>query len=120
MRTLTIDQFLTDQPPFGGALRNDGMVDVYDSADERPTVVTTLPRLIDAAEFRDRFTAAELAGVSALAYSGAGDVGAQLLLLRVATNRDGIDLDSADVIAGVDYLISKGKLAASRKAEILA
>jgi len=76
-------------------------------------------RRIPASDFRDRFTPAELAGVSMLAYSGDGDVVAQLLLLKVATNRDGIDLDSPETIGGVDYLISKGKLAATRKVEIL-
>ena len=75
--------------------------------------------IISAAEFRDRFTSAELLGISTLAYSGTGDPAVQLLLLKVATNRDGIDLASADVIAGLDYLISKGKLLAGRKAEIL-
>ena len=75
--------------------------------------------IISAAEFRDRFTSAELLGISTLAYSGTGDPAIQLLLLKVATNRDGIDLASADVIAGLDYLIAKGKLLAGRKTEIL-
>lgn len=84
-----------------------------------PPAPAPMPRLISAAEFRDRFTAAELAATSALAYSSTGDVPAQLLLLKVSTNRDGIDLDSAETVGGLDYLISKGKLTSQRKADIL-
>lgn len=101
----------------------DGTATIYEAGDTLPADLAASlapPRIISAAEFRARFTPAELASISALAYSGTGDVGAQLLLLRVSTNRDGIDLDSADVVGGLDYLISKGKLTALRKAEIQA
>ena len=100
----------------------DGTATIYEAGDTLPADLAASlapPRIISAAEFRDRFTPTELAGISALAYSGTGDVPAQLLLLKVATNRDGIDLSSADVVGGLDYLISKGKLTAPRKAEIL-
>ena len=103
-------------------LRSDGKWEGAETLAEL-AAITPVPAppsiIISAAEFRDRFTSAELLGISTLAYSGTGDPAVQLLLLKVATNRDGIDLASADVIAGLDYLISKGKLLAGRKAEIL-
>lgn len=80
----------------------------------------TSNRSIPASDFRDRFTAAELAGVSMLAYSGTGDVNTQLLVLKVSTNRDGIDLDAAETIGGLDYLVTKAILTNARKAVILA
>jgi hypothetical protein len=101
----------------------DGTATLYEAGDTLPADLVAqpaFPRRIDAAAFRDRFTPAELAGVTALAYGGTGDVPAQLLLLKVATNRDGIDLDDAETIGGLDYLISKGKITAPRKVEILA
>lgn len=101
----------------------DGTYEVWAEGEQQPAwyqaPVASAAKVISAAEFRDRFTPAELAGISALAYSGTGDTNAQLLLLKVATNRDGIDLNSAEVIAGLDYLISKGKFTAQRKLEIL-
>ncbi len=100
----------------------DGTATLYEAGDPLPADIAARvspPRSLSAAEFRDRFTPVELAGISALAYSGTGDVPAQLLLLKVATNRDGIDLDSADVVGGLDYLVSRGKLTAPRKTEIL-
>lgn len=119
MKILTQDEFLAEAPPFGGRLRADGRVDVYESAAERPAP-TPPRRLIDKADFRDRFSAGELTAITSLAYSGAGDALARVLLLRLTTTRDGIDLDNPDVIAGLDHLIAKGALAAPRKAEILA
>lgn len=102
----------------------DGTYDVWVEGEPQPAwyqvpIPVDASRIITAAEFRDRFSPAELAGISALAYSGTGDVGAQLLLLKVATNRDGIDLGSADVIAGLDYLVGKNKITGARKLEIL-
>lgn len=101
----------------------DGTATLYEAGDTLPADLAPQPfstRRIDAAAFRDRFTPAELAGVTALAYGGTGDVSAQLLLLKVATNRDGIDLDDAETIGGLDYLVSRGKITAPRKVEILA
>jgi hypothetical protein len=102
----------------------DGTYDVWLDGEAQPSWYQApqpvdASRIISAAEFRDRFTPAELAAISALAYAGTGDVGAQLLLLKVATNRDGIDLGSADVIAGLDYLVGKNKITGARKLEIL-
>lgn len=76
-------------------------------------------RRVTAAEFRDRFTLSEQAAITSLAYTGGGDVTAQVLLMRLATNRDGIDLDAAETVAGLDYLVSKDVIAAGRLAEIL-
>ncbi|MDP2786611.1 MAG: hypothetical protein Q8O79_00830 [Pseudomonadota bacterium] len=79
-----------------------------------------MERRIPAYLFRDRFTGAELAGITGLAYGGLGDATAQVMLLKIATASEGINLDSAETIGGLDYLIAKGKLTAGRKAEILA
>ena len=81
-----------------------------------PKVVS--PRVIRAWEFRDRFAVEELAGLTTLAYGG--DVVAQLLLLKISTATDGIDLDSESVAQGLDYLISVGRLAPERRAQVLA
>mgnify|MGYP003456994303 FL=1 len=102
----------------------DGTYDVWLDGEAQPSWYQApqpvdASRIISAAEFRDRFTPAELAAISALAYAGTGDVNAQMLLLKVATNRDGINLDTADVIAGLDYLVTKNKITAARKLEIL-
>ena len=103
-------------------LRADGKWEGAETPAER-AAITHAPApssiIISAAEFRDRFTSAELLGISTLAYSGTGDSFIQLLLLKVSTNLDGIDLASADVIAGLDYLITKGKITTARKLEIL-
>ena len=78
---------------------------------------TASPRVIPASEFRDRFTQTELAGVLSAAYSG--DVNCQLLLLKVQTNTDGIQLDSTDTVQGIGYLESINVLTAERAAQIL-
>ena len=90
------------------------------TAIDPPAPLVPGERRIPASEFRARFTDAELAGVSMLAYGGTGDATAQVMLLKISTASEGIDLDSAPVIAGLDYLVAKGKLEAGRKAEILA
>jgi len=66
--------------------------------------------------FRDRFLDLEL---SMLAMST--DPGVKLLLLKISTAGGDIDLrNNPSVSAGLDYLVSKNLLLASRKAEILA
>lgn len=77
-------------------------------------------RVVSATTFRDRFTTAELAGITSLAYGGEGDTAAQVLLLKVATAGGGIDLASPEVVGGLEYLVVKGRLSAGRLAEILA
>jgi hypothetical protein len=78
-----------------------------------------LPRLVTCAEFRARFTTAEMAAILQFAYSGAGDVTAAMLLLKLKTSTE-IDLDSPEVESGLAYLTAKGCIAAGRAAEILA
>ena len=76
------------------------------------------PRRIAVADFRARFTDAEMAAIVSLAYSGAGDVTAAMLLLKIQTSNE-IDLTAPEVTAGMAYLIARGCLAACRAAEIL-
>jgi|19_taG_2_1085344.scaffolds.fasta_scaffold09769_6 hypothetical protein len=70
---------------------------------------------IPSAEFFARFTKDEWLNIKAAA---ASDVEVDYLLTRVmVANR--INLKSPDVNGGVDYLVSKGLLAANRKAAIV-
>lgn len=85
-----------------------------------PEPVVAEQRIVAAHEFRDRFTAAELGAIVNRAYSGTGDVNAQLLLLKVQTAVGGINLDSPEVIGGLDYLVSVGVIPAEAKARVLA
>lgn len=89
------------------------------AADVVLAAVAPAPRIVPAWQFRDRFTHAELSGITHLAYSGTGDAVAQLLLLKVATSTEGVNLDSPEVAAGLDYLVGKGVLAPARAAEVL-
>lgn len=86
-----------------------------------PPVIYTPPpaqRLIPMADFRARFSDPEMAAILVLAYSGAGDVNAAMLLLKLQTTPE-IDLDSPKVSGGLAYLASKGCIAAERVAELL-
>jgi hypothetical protein len=74
-------------------------------------------RTITVDEYVARFTDAEQAAFVALAAKG--DVTANSLHFRLST-RQAVNLDSASVSAGLDYLVSKYVIAANRKAEILA
>lgn len=75
-------------------------------------------RRIESWQFRDRFTEVELDGILGMAYSG--DAIARRLLLKVQTATGGIDLDSPEVIGGLDYLVTQGVLTAERAAVIRA
>jgi hypothetical protein len=90
----------------------DGDRIVLRSIDEvTPPYIPLTPR-----EFRNRFTDLELS-----MFATSTDAGVKLLLLKIATAGVDIDLrDSPSVSAGLDYLVSKNLLIASRKAEILA
>ena len=77
------------------------------------------PRIIPTADYIDRFTAAEQLAITTLAYAGAGDAQTVLLLLKTQT-RPEIDLDAQTLIAGLDYLVAKGAIAAGRPAQIRA
>lgn len=85
-----------------------------------PEPVVAEQRVLTAFEFRDRFTAAELGAIVARAYSGDGDVNAQVLLLKVQTAVGGINLDSAEVVEGLSYLVAIGVISAEAKARVLA
>jgi len=75
-------------------------------------------RVLQADDYRGRFTGDEQDSILAAAYSG--DTICQKLLMQVWTNRKGIDLDSTDVINGLAYLTSIGILKDGRAAEIRA
>jgi hypothetical protein len=74
-------------------------------------------RIIPVWKFRDRFTTAEIDAILNLVYSG--DSVVRLLMLKLQTASDGIDLDSADVINGMDYLVSKSVLTQARSNAII-
>lgn len=78
-----------------------------------------LPRYIRDWEFRDRFNQAEQQYVLGLAFGG--NAQAQYLIFKMQTASDGVNLDSPDVAAGLDYLISlNGVITAATKARVLA
>lgn len=86
-----------------------------------PGVVVSPPPAppLSAAAFRARFTDAEMGAILMLAYAGAGDVHAAMLLLKLQTSSE-IDAASAEAQAGLAYLTARGVLAAGRAAEIAA
>ncbi len=101
-------------------MRQDGSATVYEPGDALPADVLSAAapaRVIAVRDFRDRFTAAEQAAFAALAFGG--NAQAQLLLLKLSTAVE-VDLDSAEVAAGLDHLIGSGVLTTARKGEILA
>lgn len=83
-----------------------------------PVSLPDVPMPVSAAEFRARFTDAEMASILTLAYSGAGDVNAAVLLLKLQTASE-IDTGSAEVHAGLAYLTARGVLTPERAGAIL-
>jgi hypothetical protein len=82
-----------------------------DAADPVPPVRVITPRA-----FRERFTDTEQAAISAAAMTDA-----QVFDWRLrAAEAQEIDLDLAETGQGIDFLISKGLIAADRKEQILA
>jgi len=73
------------------------------------------PRQITPKEFRDLFTAAELAAIITSA-----DTGVQVLLYKIATTGATVDKDSLDVQNGLMYLQTKNLLTELRRLAILA
>lgn len=99
----------------------DGKWKVYVIGDEAllPHPPVEVPaRIIPAYDFRDKFTPAELSAINNKAYV-VGDANVQLLLLKVFTATEGVNLDSQDTIDGVNYLAYIGVITAARKTEIL-
>lgn len=121
MHTVTLPLSGSEPPYLAVECHGDGTATLYDPGDTLPPDMAPMPmpRLLTPAEFRARLTDAELAGITMLAYSGTGDAPAQVLLAKVSTASEGIDLDSASVRAGLDYLVGRGRLTAARVAEIL-
>lgn len=99
---------------------------IYESGDSLPNLNVSYEREmpgqpplhgLSAADFRARFTDAELAAIAMLAYGGAGDVQAAVLLLKLQTSAR-IDQKNQAVVDGLNYLVSKNVLAAHRVLEI--
>lgn len=88
--------------------------EIVQGAPMTPERITVIPVYA----FRGRFTDAELIAINALAYSG--DAVAQLLLLKVSTATDGIDLTSQSVVNGLNYLVSAGTITADRLPDLMA
>lgn len=96
-----------------------GIGDLYDGLAFTRPPPPPAPRqsTITAAMFRDRFTVAEMDAVLALSYGG--DAVARRLLLKLQTQTS-INLDSAELMAGLDYLVTAGTLTAARVNEVVA
>lgn len=120
MKTLQASQVTDADRPFLLAVGHaDGTVTLYYEGDELPAlpvVPETPTRYISAADYRARFTDAELAAIVS-----STDAGVKLLLLKVSTcPPEGVDLLSPTVAGGLAYLVSEGILTADRTAQIVA
>lgn len=93
---------------------NGDVIVVYTESD---IPVVEMSRIIPAYAFRDRFTDKEMDAILDLAYSG--DKVARVLLLKLQTANDGIDLSSQTTLDGLNYLLSKSVITPERKIEIL-
>jgi hypothetical protein len=78
--------------------------------------VEVIPNYIPAWEFRDSFTQDELVQIVNAAYDG--DVQCRLLLLKIQTATDGVDLNGDSAIDGLTYLNNIGIIANGRINEI--
>lgn len=81
-----------------------------------PVPVDAPGTLLTPAEFRARFTDAELLAFVRLSRS---DEMAGLLMLRLSTASDGLDLASDSVHRSLDYLTARGVLTAERAQAIM-
>ena len=120
MKTLHPTDIADADRPFECSRANsDGTVTLYYTGDEIPPMPepTAAPsRYITSAEYRARFTQAEL-----LAMLSSTDAGVKLLILKVSTApTEGINLYSQSVVDGLTYLVSKNILTPERVLEILA
>lgn len=75
-----------------------------------------IDRLISVEQFRNRFTDQETTDFLTAAKT---DINVEKLYWKLATRRELLNLDSTDIVAGVDYLISISVLQSGRKQEIL-
>lgn len=95
---------------------------VYERGDILPPELSfkvdlVVERIISVSEFRSRFDFAETDAILDLAYGG--DKIARHVLLKLQTADAGVNLDSADVVNGLDYLVAKNILSPKRKEAIL-
>ena len=81
----------------------------------KPAEAAPADRYVTAEQFRDRFTAAELLAISA---AGQTDAMVAFFLAKLGTAFGPFSLDREDVIDGLNYLVSKGLLAANRPEKI--
>ncbi len=79
--------------------------------------VAEVSKVIPAYVFRDKFTSVEMDAILDLAYTG--DKVARVLLLKLQTANDGIDLSSQTTLDGLNYLLSKEVITSERLTEIL-
>jgi hypothetical protein len=91
-----------------------GHVAVYDGT--RYTIVRATPRTLSRLDFRSRFTFEERVAIELAAESDP----AVRVLLRDFDAAGDIDPDDPRTVAGVDLLITKGRVAAERRDVILA
>ena len=96
----------------------DGTVTLYYQGEDVPPMPVTAAapsRYITPAEYRNRFSQAEL-----LALLASTDPVVRLMVLKVSTApEEGIDLLSPTVADGLAYLVAKGLLQANRPAQIV-
>ena len=81
----------------------------------KPAEAAPADRYVTAEQFRDRFTAAELLAISA---AGQTDAMVAFSLAKLGTASGTFSLDRQDVIDGLNYLVSKGLIAANRPEKI--
>ena len=67
-------------------------------------------------QFRDRFTEAETESILVLAQT---DINVSLLLFKLQTTSEYLNLENQTLINGIDYLVSKGLLTRNKANAIL-
>ena len=81
----------------------------------KPAEAVAADRYVTSEQFRDRFTEAELLAISA---DGQTDAMVAFFLAKLGTASGPFSLDREDVIDGLNYLVSKGLIAANRPDKI--
>ena len=95
-------------------------INVYEKDDVLPPELSVKPvveRIVSVSDFRSRFDFTETDAILDMAYGG--DKIARHVLLKLQTADAGVNLDSADVVHGLDYLVAKNILSPKRKEAIL-
>lgn len=78
------------------------------------------PRWITLDEFMARVTDEELSALATLAYQGEGDAIARMLLVKIQTRINPLDLNSPTLAQGLYYCATKGAWPMARVGEMLA